>query len=247
MGTIPVFLSFFGDPIMKHLLSAGFVVCETLSQVSNEAKAMKSALSRSGSLDCWRGMVMASVFRQPSTRTRFGFESAMIKLGGHVISSPNAGTELSFAKGESLPHFMKTMNSLPIDVLLLRHDDALSFEIFDGKAPRFSLINAGDRNPGEHPSQAIADVITMDQQLSGGLTGKHVCLAGDLKRSRVIRSLCQLLPLFKDVRVTLVPAPGLDMDGKMEESLKQWCLVDKTERLVDVTPRTDVIYINRVQ
>ncbi|MFA6297158.1 MAG: hypothetical protein WC629_01210 [Candidatus Paceibacterota bacterium] len=144
-----------------------------------------------------KGKIMASLFYEPSTRTRFSFESAMLRLGGSVITTENAKEFSSAAKGETLEDSIRVINNYA-DVIVLRHYERGSSEkaSFVSKVP---VINAGD-GAGQHPTQALLDLYTIKKEL-GKIEGITIALVGDLKHGRTIRSLAYLLGKYKNVKI----------------------------------------------
>lgn len=191
-----------------------------------------------------QGKIMASLFYEPSTRTRLSFESAMQWLGGTVISTENAKEFSSAAKGETIEDTMRMMNQYA-DVVVLRH-----FE--EGACNRASqvatipVINAGD-GPGQHPTQALLDLYTIQKE-TGKTDGLHIAAVGDLKHGRTIRSLAYLLAQYENISLTFVSPPELAMGADILEYLRaRGVLVIETEDLESVLADTDVIYMTRIQ
>jgi aspartate carbamoyltransferase catalytic subunit len=188
--------------------------------------------------------VMATLFYEPSTRTRLSFESAMLRLGGAVIGTEAARSFSSAIKGETLEDTVR-MVSTYADLIVLRHDEA-------GAAARAAavasvpVVNAGD-GPGEHPTQALLDLYTIEREL-GHVEGVHVAFCGDLRFGRTARSLALLLALYPDVRFTFVaPAViqvGADILTRLEARGITYRLADQ---LTDVIDDVDVVYQTRVQ
>ncbi len=187
---------------------------------------------------------MASLFYEPSTRTRFSFESAMCHLGGKVLSTENAEVFSSVAKGETLEDTIRVMN-VYADIIVLRHYQK-------GAAARAAMIsgvpiiNAGD-GIGEHPTQALLDVYTIYKELDA-VDDVTIALVGDLKNGRTIHSLVFLLSLFKDINFFLVSPPELRLPRDIRVYLKERNLFFKEcEHLRDVISEVDVVYQTRVQ
>lgn len=190
------------------------------------------------------GRIMATLFYEPSTRTRLSFESAMLRLGGAVVGTEAAHQFSSAIKGETLEDTIRMVSSYA-DVIVLRHEQA-------GAAARAAavasvpVVNAGD-GPGEHPTQALLDLYTIRSEL-GGAEGVHIAFCGDLRFGRTVHSLAQLLSLFEGVRMTFV-APevvqvGADLQARMTAAGVPFRL---TDRLHEVLPSVDVVYQTRVQ
>lgn len=191
-----------------------------------------------------KGKIMASLFYEPSTRTRFSFESAMIRLGGSVITTENAKEFSSAAKGETLEDSIRVMNNY-VDVIVLRHYE-------EGASRRAALVsnipvvNAGD-GPGQHPTQALLDLYTIKREL-GKIDGVTIALVGDLKHGRTIRSLSYLLGKFKKIHIIFVSPQGLRVGNDIKEYLERHKThYEETEDLEPVIGRIDVLYQTRIQ
>jgi aspartate carbamoyltransferase catalytic subunit len=188
--------------------------------------------------------VMASLFYEPSTRTRLSFESAMLRLGGAVLGTEAAHTFSSAIKGETLEDTVR-MVSTYADVIVLRHDQ-------EGAAARAAavasvpVVNAGD-GPGEHPTQALLDLYTIEREL-GHVEGVRIAFCGDLRFGRTARSLALLMALYPGVEMTFVAPEVVQVRRDTLERLDargiEWRLADQ---LTDVLEGIDVVYQTRVQ
>jgi len=190
------------------------------------------------------GRLMASIFYEPSTRTRLSFEAAMAHLGGAVISTENAAQMSSAAKGESLRDTIRIISGYA-DVIVLRHHDQGSASAAAAVAS-VPVINAGD-GPGEHPTQALLDAYTINRR-RGALEGLHTVFLGDSLYGRTVHSLCLLLRQYPGQRHTFVSPPEADPPAHL--------LAELAAAGVDVCVRTDilaavatadVLYVTRVQ
>jgi aspartate carbamoyltransferase catalytic subunit len=188
--------------------------------------------------------VMATLFYEPSTRTRLSFESAMLRLGGAVIGTEAARTFSSAIKGETLEDTVR-MVSTYADLIVLRHDEA-------GAAARAAsvasvpVVNAGD-GPGEHPTQALLDLYTIEREL-GHVEGVRVAFCGDLRFGRTARSLALLLALYPGVRLAFVAPPVIQVGGDILARLEaRGVECTLAEQLTDVLDDVDVVYQTRVQ
>ncbi len=191
-----------------------------------------------------RGKIIASLFYEPSTRTRFSFEAAVQKLGGGIITAENALGSSSAAKGETLHDAIKIVSGYA-DGIVLRHFEEGSAKIAASVSP-VPVINAGD-GAGEHPSQALLDVYTIKKEL-GRIDDFSIALIGDLLYGRTIHSLFPLFALCKKVRLILVSPPGLRLPEKYAIGLKEKGMtVAVTGKLDPVLSRVDVLYITRIQ
>ncbi|MBS3148287.1 aspartate carbamoyltransferase [Candidatus Woesearchaeota archaeon] len=151
------------------------------------------------------GHVVYSVFYEPSTRTRFSFETSVHKLAGSVVSSESAASFSSGVKGESLKHTIRVLDSYGPFAIVLRHKEKGSAAKAVEYLPMNSLtsiINAGDGD-GEHPTQALLDIYTIDRDL-GGADGKVGAIVGDLLHGRTVHSLVKMLSIYKGLKLYLV-------------------------------------------
>lgn len=194
--------------------------------------------------DSLRGKVMATLFYEPSTRTRLSFESAMTRLGGGVISTENAREASSASKGETLEDTIKIVNQYA-DVIILRHFEAGS-ALRASQVSQVPIVNAGD-GAGQHPTQALLDLYTIEREL-GRIDGIHLAGVGDLRFGRTIRSLAYLLGKFKDIRMTFVSPPELKMGDDIKAYLKRHNVVfTETQDLESAMRSADVVYQTRIQ
>ncbi len=191
-----------------------------------------------------KGKILASLFYEPSTRTRFSFESAMYRLGGDVLTTENGPEFSSAAKGESLEDAIKVINYYA-DVIVLRHPES-GASARAATVSRVPIINAGD-GAGQHPTQALLDMYTIQREL-GGIDGIRIAFVGDLKYGRAARSLAYLLGKYKDIHITFVSAPELRIDDDIKIYLKKHkASFDETDELEKSMREVDVVYQTRVQ
>lgn len=194
--------------------------------------------------DSLKGKILASLFYEESTRTRFSFESAMIKLGGNVIGTEAAKHFSSVAKGESLEDTIRIIDNYA-DVIVLRHSEEGSAERA-AKYSRVPIINAGDGR-GQHPTQTLLDIYTIKEEL-GEVDGKKIAMIGDLHNGRTVHSLSYILTKFKDVEIVFVSPPSLRMRNDIKEYLKEHNVkFSEQDSLENVLPDVDIAYITRIQ
>ena len=202
--------------------------------------------------------IMISYFCEPSTRTSASFQTAMIKLGGSVISLQ--GENSSNQKGESLEDSIKTLNYYG-DVIVLRHPEKGSSERAS-KVSNIPIINAGDGN-GEHPTQALLDIFTIYDELKkrninlydDNRNEINITFMGDLKNSRTIHSLVKLLTCFKKINITYLPHNNLNIPRDIYEminysGLKQEEINIPPEeqiKYIKYLMKTDILYMTRIQ
>jgi aspartate carbamoyltransferase catalytic subunit len=190
-----------------------------------------------------RGRILATMFYEPSTRTRFSFEAAMQKLGGGVLTAENALDNSSASKGETIADTVRVVSGYA-DAIVLRHPVVGTAELA-AKASPVPIINAGD-GAGEHPTQALIDVYTIRKEL-GRLEDLNIALVGDLKNGRTIHSLLPFLRSAPGVSLTLISPPQLRLPGKYVRMLQEAdTRFAETTRLARVQP-ADVVYVTRVQ
>lgn len=188
-------------------------------------------------------LTLATIFYEPSTRTRLSFETAIQNLGAHLISTENAGQFSSAIKGETLEDSILTISTYA-DAIVLRHPEAGATEKAAGVS-RVPIINAGD-GVGEHPTQALLDLYTI-KQCKGKLDRLKVALVGDLLNGRTIHSLLQLLAIY-DIELHLIAPQSLRLPKEyvalLEKNKAKFTVHDSWD---DVIGEVDVLYMTRVQ
>jgi aspartate carbamoyltransferase catalytic subunit len=187
---------------------------------------------------------MASLFYEPSTRTRFSFESAMFKLGGSVLSTENAEQFSSAAKGEILEDTIRVVSEYS-DVIVLRHSEEGSAERA-ASVSSVPIINAGD-GAGQHPTQSLIDLYTIEDECNG-IDGKNIALIGDLNYGRTIHSLAYLLTKYDIGHIYLVAPEFVQMKPELIEHFDKHNVSWSTcHRLKDIASEVDVFYQTRLQ
>lgn len=164
--------------------------------------------------DSCRGKIMATLFYEPSTRTRLSFESAMHRLGGNVISSVDMKTS-SLAKGETVADMARVVGGYA-DIIVIRHPWEGAAEVAAEYAG-VPVINAGDGNH-EHPTQTLCDLYTIKKERQT-IEGLNIALCGDLKHGRTVHSLACALARLGAANIIFCPAPGLEMPEHMLRKL----------------------------
>jgi len=197
-------------------------------------------LVKTGS-DILKGRIMATLFFEPSTRTRLSFEAAMYKLGGSVIgfSEPEIS---SIRKGENLADTIRVVENYA-DVIVLRHpfEGAARFAAEYASVP---VINAGS-GAEEHPTQALLDLYTILKE-KGRIDGLTIALMGDLRYGRTVHSLAYALSLY-NVKLFLVSPELLRIRREVLEDIKNRVNVYEHTNIEDVLPEVDVLYVTRIQ
>jgi aspartate carbamoyltransferase catalytic subunit len=228
---------------LHHVIESQQFSLPVLQELFDTAHRMEKVVARGGTRD-YSGRIMASLFYEPSTRTRFSFESAMIRLGGCCISTENAREFSSVSKGETLEDSIRVINGYA-DVIVMRHNEV-------GAAKRAAavsqipVINAGD-GIGQHPTQALLDIYTIRKEL-GNIDGLNIAMVGDLSQGRTVRSLAYLLSKFERIKIYFVAPAALKMKQDILDHLEEhnvW-YAEETD-LSKVAPEVDVIYQTRIQ
>ena len=194
--------------------------------------------------DCCRGKKLATLFYEPSTRTRLSFEAAMIELGGSVIGFSEAQSS-SAAKGESIADTARTV-SCYADIIAMRHpkEGAPYVASLNATIP---VINAGDGGHN-HPTQTLADLLTIKRE-KGKLGGITVGLCGDLKFGRTVHSLISAMSRYDGVKFVLISPEELSLPSYIKRDVleKKGIPYTQTASLEEAMPELDILYMTRVQ
>ena len=190
------------------------------------------------------GKKLATLFFEPSTRTRLSFEAAMYELGGNVIGFSEANSS-SAAKGESIADTAKTI-SCYADIIAMRHpkEGAPLVAAMNASIP---VINAGDGGHN-HPTQTLADLLTIHRE-KGGFKGLTIGLCGDLKFGRTVHSLIEAMARYEDVNFVLISPEELKLPSYVKNDVlkKHGIKYKQTTDLEAVMPELDILYMTRVQ
>ncbi|MBN1318568.1 MAG: aspartate carbamoyltransferase [Anaerolineales bacterium] len=224
------------------ILRADMITKTELDLILETAARFESELNNKGRLANMDGKILATLFFEPSTRTRLSFEAAMHRLGGQVITVADAKTS-SAAKGESLADTARTVEGYA-DVIVIRHPQKGSAEqVSDAVA--IPVINAGD-GAGQHPTQALLDVYTIQKE-KGRLEGLAITLVGDLKYGRTVHSLSYVLASL-GFRLFLVSPESLKMPADIVKDLRAMgAKITESSDLTAATKESDVVYMTRIQ
>jgi aspartate carbamoyltransferase catalytic subunit len=227
----------------KDILHVKDIKLEQISLILDTAARFEQVLASGGQLSNMVGKVMAVLFYEPSTHTRLSFETAMLRLGGHVVSVPDAKASSSAVKGETL-YDTGRMISGYADIIVIRHMmEGSASEVAEGSS--VPVINGGDGS-GQHPTQALLDVYTIQKE-KGRLNNLTVTLAGDLKNGRTVHSLSWLLGKYGP-RFYFVSPEELRMPPEITKSLRDEGIeVIETPSLTEAAAKSDVLYMTRVQ
>ncbi|MCX5913518.1 MAG: aspartate carbamoyltransferase [Deltaproteobacteria bacterium] len=206
------------------------------------AAGFEKELKGKGALNLLKGKILATLFFEPSTRTRLSFEAAMQRLGGGVISMASAESS-SVVKGETVADTAMTVAQYA-DAIVIRHPRIGSAKEA-AEAADIPVINAGD-GAGQHPTQALLDIYTISKEL-GSLKNLKISLVGDLKNGRTVHALVEILSLY-GAKLYLVSPGLLKMPDEITARLKsKGAEIVETEDLAYAASQTDLVYMTRIQ
>jgi aspartate carbamoyltransferase catalytic subunit len=223
----------------RDIISIEDFTREEVDYLLKVSKTMEPTAKKTS--DILKGKILATLFFEPSTRTRLSFEAAMQKLGGTTIGIAEVESA-SIKKGENLADTVRTVENYA-DVIALRHplDGAAKLAAEFSKIP---VINGGSGSE-EHPTQALLDLYTVQKE-KGKIDGLRVALVGDLRYGRTVHSLAYALSLF-DVELCLVSPDSLRMRREVLRAIKNKIPVSESSNLENTIPQVDVLYITRIQ
>lgn len=227
---------------MKHLLNPLDFSVEEISSLLDLATDIEHDLPRFAHV-C-DGKKIATLFYEPSTRTRLSFESAMLSLGGSVLGFSSADSS-SAAKGESVADTIRII-SCYADICAMRHPKE-GAPLVAANHSTIPVINAGDGGH-QHPTQTLTDLMTI-RSLLGRLNGMTVGLCGDLKFGRTVHSLINALVRYPDVKFVLISPPELQVPEYIREDVLKAKNISFKEvgNLDEAMPELDILYMTRVQ
>ncbi len=224
---------------MKHIVRSQDISKQAIEKLFTEATRLEKEKDTP-----LKGKIMASLFYEPSTRTRFSFESAMLRLGGNVITTENAREFSSASKGETLEDSISVINHYA-DVIVMRHYEMGASERA-AKVSQVPIINAGD-GAGQHPTQALLDLYTIYREI-GRTNDLSIAMMGDLRNGRTVRSLAYLLGKYSGIHITFVSPKEIAIADDIKEYLKRHHVsFEETEDMESVIEKVDVIYQTRIQ
>ena len=227
---------------MRHLMSPLDFSVEELDQLMNLANDIeKNPKKYAHACD---GKKIATLFYEPSTRTRLSFETAMINLGGSVIGFASADSS-SASKGESVSDTIRVISCFA-DICAMRHPKEGAPMVAASKST-IPVINAGDGGH-QHPTQTLTDLLTI-RSLKKRLDHLTIGLCGDLKFGRTVHSLISALVRYTDVKFVLISPEELQIPDYIKEDVLKANHVEYKEviRLEDALPELDILYMTRVQ
>ena len=226
----------------KDILHANQFSKKDIEAIIKIASNFEKELKKKDSLTLLKGKILATLFFEPSTRTRLSFEAAMQRLGGGVVSMGSVESS-SVTKGETLVDTVRTVSQYA-DVIVIRHPRTGSAKEAADAVP-IPVINAGD-GTGQHPTQALLDIYTIYKEL-GSLKNLTVSMVGDLKNGRTVHALVELLSLYQ-TQLYFVSPGSLRMPEEITSNLKQKGIkIEEAEDMLKAANASDLVYMTRVQ
>ncbi len=233
---------------MQHLVAAGQLTPEVLAELIAKAEEYRKLLETTDGRQQLRALypdkIIATLFYEPSTRTRLSHESAAQRLGMGVVSTENAAEFSSAIKGETIEDTVRVVAGYA-DAIVIRHKETGILDRAAAASP-VPVINAGD-GTGEHPTQALLDVYTIWREM-GTLEGLNIVMGGDLAHGRTVRSLAQVMSNYKGTSFTFVTTPQLRMGDDIKQLLgERGVSFTETDDVQAATKEADVVYWTRLQ
>ena len=227
---------------MKHLMSPLDFSVEELDRILDLANDIENHPEKYA--HACAGKKLATLFYEPSTRTRLSFEAAMLNLGGSVLGFSSADSS-SAAKGESVSDTIRVI-SCYADICAMRHPKEGAPMVAASKSS-IPVINAGDGGH-QHPTQTLTDLLTI-RSLKGRLDNLTIGLCGDLKFGRTVHSLIHALVRYPNIRFVLISPEELRIPDYIKENVldKNHISYKEVERMEDALPHLDLLYMTRVQ
>ena len=226
----------------RHLIEPGDLTVSEIDEICSLAEQM--IVDPIAFQDVCRGKILATLFFEPSTRTRLSFEAAMLHLGGTVEGFADA-SYASSTKGETLSDTIRVVSSY-VDVIAMRNPKE-GAALLASKYSSVPIINAGDGGHS-HPTQTLTDLVTI-RRLLGSTEGQTIGFCGDLKFGRTVHSLVQAMCRYRDNKFVFISPKELSMPGYMIKNVLEPNNVQYVcaERLEEVIGSLDILYMTRVQ
>ena len=223
----------------RDIISIKDFTREEINYILKIAQAMEPIATKGS--DMLRGKILATLFFEPSTRTRLSFEAAMHKLGGSTIGFAEAEIA-SVKKGENLADTVRTVENYA-DIIAVRHplEGAARLAAEFAKIP---IINGGS-GAEEHPTQALLDLYTIMKE-KRKINGLKIALVGDLRYGRTVHSLAYALSLY-NIELYLVSPESLRMRREVLQTIKEKISVTEKTSLEKIVSQVDVLYVTRIQ
>jgi len=228
---------------LRHVVESQQFTVPLLMELFDRARQMERIVARGGTLD-YHSRILASLFYEPSTRTRLCFEAAMLRLGGRVLSTEHARAFSSEVEGEQVEDTIRIIGSY-CDLIVIRHHET-GGALRAARVSRVPVINAGDGDGGQHPTQALLDLYTIYRERP--LDGLSVAFIGELDRGRTVRSLAYLLAKFERVKIFFVSPLEMQMKPDILQYLERHGVRYELEADINrVLGEVDVVYQTRIR
>jgi aspartate carbamoyltransferase catalytic subunit len=227
---------------MKHLIDPMDLSKEELDQIITLAEDIIAKREQYQESQAHRKL--ATLFYEPSTRTRLSFTSAMMELGGNVLGFSDAKSS-SVSKGETVQDTVRVVGCFA-DVIAMRHHIE-GAQLYASEVSRVPIINAGDGSHS-HPTQTLTDLLTIKREL-GHIDGITIGFCGDLKFGRTVHSLIKALSRYRDIKVVLIAPDELKLPDYIKQDLcdRLGIRYKEVATMEEVMPELDVLYMTRVQ
>ncbi|EFI42020.1 MULTISPECIES: aspartate carbamoyltransferase [Peptoniphilus] len=226
--------------MLRHLIEPSDFTTEEFERLFGLADNILQDPVKYG--DVCKGKLLASLFFEPSTRTRLSFESAMLRLGGQIIGFADAKVS-STAKGESLSDTLRTIENYA-DIACMRHPKEGAALLASKHMTRMPIINAGDGGH-QHPTQTLTDLMTI-RYYKKRFDNMTIGLCGDLKFGRTIHSLVRAMNRYENIKFVFISPEELQMPKQFKDELDPKCYTETTS-LTDAIKDLDILYMSRVQ
>lgn len=228
---------------MQHILRAQQFDRKTIEKIFSLAKKIQEG-KREDFQEVLRGKVIATLFYEPSTRTRLSFETAGLRLGVSIISTENAREFSSASKGETLEDTIRVVGKYA-DAIVLRHFETGAAEVAS-RVSAVPILNAGD-GAGQHPTQAMLDLYTIQREI-GKIDGLTIAFVGDLLYGRTVHSLTYLLTKFKVKKIYFIAPKEVGIRKDILAYLrKKHVAFEEREDALGILSKVDVVYQTRIQ
>lgn len=226
----------------KDILNTAQFSLQELNLIMNTAANFERRVKNEEVIRNMEGQVVASLFFEPSTRTRLSFETAINRLGARVVTVASAASS-SVAKGETLADTIRTVDGY-VDVIVMRHPMKGAAQLAADNASH-PVINGGD-GTGQHPTQALLDLYTIRKE-KGFLGGHTITFLGDLKNGRTVHSLGYFMTLCKNKMIFVSPK-SLKMPAEITADLRsRGAEIEEKEDVEKALSVSDIVYVTRVQ
>ncbi len=228
---------------MRHIVESQQFTVPKILELFERTELMKKIVARGGTRD-YESKIMASLFYNPSTRTRFSFEAAMLRLGGKILTTEQAHEFSSEVEGERLEDTIQIISNF-CDAIVLRHHEEGGAKRAAAVSP-VPIINAGDGSGGQHPTQALLDLYTIAHECKT-LDGLSVAFIGALDHGRTVRSLAYLLSKFDRTKLYFIAPDEMQIKSDILEHLdEKGVAYQLSNNSADIISKVDVVYQTRI-